>query len=291
MPDVCVVTDSTAYLPPEWLARYGVAVVSLSVNEEGRGSERELDMDPAAFYSRMRGARTLPKSSQPTPGEFVQAFEGAVRSGRQVCGVFLSSGLSGTLAGAETARAEVLGRYPDAVIELVDSQTGSAPLAYIVRKAAERAAEGADAARCAQAAREAALCARWLIMPDALENLRKGGRIGGASALLGSALQILPILTVEEGKVELLKRVRTRRRQLDEAVEYFREEIDRAGLDCVAVLQIEESGERDELVRRVVQVCGRQPDLFDVGPVIGLHVGPGVGIAYLTEQPIHGVTA
>jgi DegV family protein with EDD domain len=290
VPDVCIVTDSTAYLPSEWLSRYGIEVVSLWVNEEGRESERELDMDATAFYARMRKARTLPKSSQPVPGEFVDAFEGAVRSGRQVCGVFLSSGLSGTLAGAETARADVLTRHPDAVIELVDSQTGSAPLAYLVRKAAERAGEGADAARCAEAARQAALRSRWLIMPDALENLRKGGRIGGASALVGSALQILPILTVEEGKVELLKRVRTRRRQLDEAVAYFAEETERAGLDSVAVLQIEDSAERDELARRVTQVCGRQPDLFDVGPVIGLHVGPGVGIAYLTEKPIHEVT-
>jgi DegV family protein with EDD domain len=291
VPDVCIVTDSTAYLPPEWLSRYGVAVVSLSVNEEGRESERELDMDVAAFFARMRSARALPKSSQPTPAEFVDAFEGAVRAGRQVCGVFLSSGLSGTLAGAETARTDVLTRYPGAVIELVDSQTGSAPLAYIVRKAAECGAEGADAAQCARVAREAALRARWLIMPDALENLRKGGRIGGASALVGSALQILPILTVEQGKVEVLKRVRTRHRQLDEAVDYFREETGRAGLDSVAVLQIEESAERDALARRVSEIAGRQPDLFDVGPVIGLHVGPGVGIAYLTEQPIHGVTA
>jgi DegV family protein with EDD domain len=291
VPDVRIVTDSTAYLPDEWVSRYGVAVVSLSVNEDGRPSERELDMDAAAFYARMRDARTLPKSSQPVPGEFAAAFEDAVAAGSQVCGVFLSSGLSGTFEGARTACADVLTRYPDAVIEVVDSQTGSAPLAYIVRKVAERAAEGADAAQCAQAARAAALCARWLIMPDALENLRKGGRIGGASALVGSALQILPIITVEKGKVELLRRVRTRRRQLDEALEYFRGEIGRAGLDCVAVLQIEESEERDELARRVAEVCGRQPDLFDVGPVIGLHVGPGVGIAYLTEKPIHGGTA
>jgi DegV family protein with EDD domain len=291
VPDVRIVTDSTAYLPQGWISEHGIELVSLSVNEDGRRPERELDMDWAAFYSRMRDSRVLPKSSQPVPEELIDVFEAAATRGAQVCAVFLSSGLSGTLSGAGTARADVLSRHPDAVIELVDSQTTSAPLAYIVRKAAVRAAEGGDAAQCAETARRAALCARWLVMPAGLENLRKGGRIGGAAALVGSALQILPILTVENGSVELLKRVRTRRRQLEEAVAFFRDETASAGSDSVAVLQIEESAERDEVVRRVTEVCGRQPDLLDVGPVVGLHVGPAVGIAYLTERPIHEVAA
>ncbi len=291
MPSVRIITDSTAYVPPAWREEYGIRVVSLGITERGRDPERELDMDWSPFFGRIRAAEELPKTSQPAPAEFVDAFTRAVEAGEEVCGVFLSSGMSGTFAGAQSARDLVLADHPDAVIELVDSQTTSAPLAYLARRAAVEAAEGGGAVACAAVARRAALCARWLVMPVNLENLRKGGRIGGAAALVGSALQILPIITVEKGVVELLKRVRTRRKQLEEAVRFFADETARRGVVEVAVLQIEEAEERDQLVAAVRDTAGVEPDLLDVGPVVGLHVGPAVGITYLTREPIHEAPA
>ncbi len=291
VPGVRIVTDSTAYVPDAWRERYGIEVVSLGITEGDLHAQREVDMDWAAFYERMRASSELPKSSQPPPADFLEVFERAAASGEAVCGVFISSGMSGTFSGAESARETVLAAHPDAVIELVDSKTTSAALAYLVRRAADKALEGADAAACAQAAREGVRCARWLVMPDSLDNLYKGGRLSGAAALVGSALQILPIITVDEGIVVALKRIRTRRRQIDEAVAFFAGEIARHGLAELAVLQIEEASERDALAARVAEIAGKEPDLFDVGPVVGLHVGPGIGIAYLTREPIEGAAS
>ena len=287
MPRVRIVTDSVAYLPPDLVERHGIRVASLTVVEEGR-SERELDMDWPAFYERLDRMHVLPTTSQPAHAEFVEIITAAADAGEQVCGVFLSAGMSGTYASAQTARELVLAERPDAVIEIVDSRFLAMVLGFIVLAAAELAEKGGDAAACAAVARDMMHRGRWLVMPTGLENLRKGGRIGGASALVGSALQILPLLTVPDGTVELLKRVRTRRRLLTEAVAFCADEIGRLGLVECCVQHIELPGEAEGVADMVEQVIGHRPRIYPVGPVVGLHVGPGTGIAYITRHPIPG---
>ena len=287
MAHVRIVTDSVAYLPRDVVERRGIRVASLSVVEDGR-SEREMDMDWPAFYRRLDRMPALPTSSQPPPAEFVEIFAAAVEAGEEVCGVFLSTGMSGTFASATTARELVVADHPDAVIELVDSRFLAMMLGFIVLAAAETAEAGGDAGACAAAARDMTHRGRWLVMPTGLENLRKGGRMGGASAMVGSALQILPLLTVRKGRVELLRRVRTRRRLLAEAVAFFAEETERLGLVECCVQHIELPGEAEDLADMVEKVVGYRPRIYPVGPVVGLHVGPGTGIAYVTREPIAG---
>ena len=287
MTKVRIVTDSTCYLPDEAVRRYGISLVSLSVTEDGM-TQRELDMDWPAFYDRLDKRPTLPTTSQPPPSEIVAAFEGAVVAGEQVCGVFLSSWMSGTFEGAMSARADVLERHPEAVIEVVDALTTGMVLGFVVERAALAAEGGADASACAQAASRWAACGRWLIAPLALENLRKGGRIGGAAAVIGSALKIMPLITVESGRVELLRRVRTRARLLDEMIALFADETSRLGLSDVCVQQIEAPDEAAVVAERIAAVTCTRPAIMAVGPVVGLHVGPATGLAYLTLEPIVG---
>ena len=287
MAHVRIVTDSVSYLPTDVVERYGIRMASLTVVEEGR-SEREMDMDWSAFYERLAKMPSLPTSSQPAPAEFVEIFTQAVDAGEQVCGVFLSTGLSGTFGSAETARTIVLADRPDAIIEIVDSRFLAMMLGFIVIAAAETAEAGGDAAACAETARDMTHRGRWLVMPTGLENLRKGGRIGGASAMVGSALQILPLLTVQKGKVELLKRVRTRRKLLAAAVAFFAEETSRLGLVECCVQHIELPVEAEDVADMVAEVVGYRPRIYPVGPVVGLHVGSATGIAYVTREPIPG---
>jgi DegV family protein with EDD domain len=283
---VRIVTDSTAYLPPRWAPDLGVDVVSLSVTEPDGTTAREVDLDWSRFYARMDASPVLPTSSQPPPGEFEEVFEAAAARGEDVVGVFISSRLSGTCSGARTAAEMVVARHPGMRIETVDSRTLAMALALIVRKAALEARRGATADEVAAVAREAARRARWLVLPTGLDNLRKGGRIGGAAALLGTALRITPIITIQDGAVELLAKVRTRHKALTEAIELFSEETGRLGLDEVAVQHIEEPEEARTVVDMLAECCSVRPEIYPVGPVVGVHVGPGVGIAYLTARPI-----
>lgn len=286
MSPVRVVTDSTAYLPAAWVDELGIEVVSLTVTESDGRSEREIDMDWPAFYARMDASRKLPTSSQPAPAEFVEVFTRAAQAGEALVGIFISSKLSGTIEGARAAAGMVRETYPEAVFEFVDSRTLAMALAFVVRKAAEAARDGGSASEVAAIAREASRRARWIVLLTGLDHLRKGGRIGGAAALVGSALQINPIITVVDGSVEVLKKVRTRRRALAEAVELFCEETARLGLDEIAIQEIKEPGEAADVITMLAGCCDARPEVYPVGPVIGLHVGPGIGIAYLTERPI-----
>jgi hypothetical protein len=139
-----------------------------------------------------------------------------------------------------------------------------------------------------EAARRVVARSRFLFVPATLEYLRKGGRIGGASALLGSVLQIRPILTVIDGKTEVLRRVRTSERARREIVAQFAADVEEKGLAEVAVHHIEAPELAEEVASAVEEVAGRRVDRVPIGPVIGLHVGPGtVGLVYVSEQEMH----
>jgi DegV family protein with EDD domain len=278
---VRIVTDSTAYLPPCWAEDLEVSVVSLSVTEADGSTAREVDLDWSAFYARMHDSQALPTSSQPPLGEFEEAFEAAASAGEDVVGVFLSSKLSGTCSGARVAADAVTASHPGMAIKIVDSRTLAVALALIVRSAALAARSGADAHEVATIVRETSRCARWLVLPTGLENLR-----GGAAALLGTALRITPIITVQDGSVELVAKVRTRAKALVQAVRLFADETGRLGLDEVAVQHIEEQAEAATVAGMLAECCTERSGVYPVGPVVGVHVGPGVGIAYLTREPI-----
>jgi DegV family protein with EDD domain len=283
---VRVVTDSTSYIPRELRDEYGIIVVSLGVVFSD-GQYREEDIENEWFYRKMAESGEVPTSSQPSLGELTDAFESVVRAGDEVVGVFISADMSGTLSGAELAAQGVRERVPDAVIELVDARSNSMQLGAVVLAAARAAAAGGSVADVVRSAEETRLRTRFVFTPDTLDYLRRGGRIGGASALLGSILQVKPILTVEGGQVEALEKVRTRRRAHARLVEIVVADVARAGLEELWVHHIDDEVEGGQVAAMLAAELGREVPLVSIGPVVGLHVGPGtVGIVLQAERPL-----
>ncbi len=289
---VRVVTDSTSYLPDEERERYGIEVVTLYVSF-GDESYPEIGLDNEWFYARMDSESDVPTSSQPSVQNMAEVFTAAVERGEEVCGVFISAEMSGTLESAELAATMVRESHPDARIELVDSRSNCMQLGFAVLEAARTASAGATLDEVAAAARGTIGRTRFLFVPHTLDYLRKGGRIGGASALLGALLQIRPVLTVADGRTEVWGKVRTKRRALEEMVRTLEADVSRAGLAEAVVHHIRDEAGGQVLAEMVASATGSEVPVIAIGAVIGLHVGPGtVGVAYRTERDIaEGVSA
>lgn len=283
---VRMVTDSTSYIPADMSVGLDISLVSLSVTLDGR-SFRELDMDADEFWRLLAASGQMPSSSQPSVAELVDAFESPVTAGDDVVAVFLSSEMSGTYATALMAREQVLERHPGGVIEIVDSRSNSMELGFAVLAAAKSAADGSTAADAAKAADRIVDRSRFVFAPATMEYLRRGGRIGGASALLGTMLQIHPILTVVDGKTDVLKRIRTKARAYQEMADIFAADVAAKGLGGVIVHHIADPEAGAELAALAERAAGRPVAVIPLGPVIGLHVGPGTaGLVYHTLQPL-----
>lgn len=284
---VGIVCDSTTYLSAEQVAAHRLHVASLWVND-GTLHARELDFDFDAFYKRLENTKTLPTSSQPSPEEMTACWRAALDDGDgEAIGVFISSDMSGTFESARLAADLVREERPDARIEIVDSRSNCMQEGLAVLATAKAAAQGASLAECADAARETIRRTRFLFSPHSLEYLRRGGRIGNASALLGSLLQITPVLTVENGVTTTAAKVRTRTKAMGEIANRFRAEVEEHGLRNVVVHSIADRPTAEAFAREHIEpIVGRAVDVVPIGPVIGLHVGPAVGLVYETEQPL-----
>ena len=200
-------------------------------------------------------------------------------------GVFISSEMSGTYSSAHLAKAMIIEKYPDAVIEIVDSKSNCMQLGYVTLAAAEEAFNGGSMEEVLSAAYNVIQKSRFLFVPDTLEYLKKGGRIGGAAALIGMIFQIRPVLTVFEGKTSILDKVRTKKKAIDRIVEIFIEDVKKKGLEKIIVHNIDCEEEGIELSRRIEKLIGVKAEIYPIGPVIGLHTGPGaIGIVYYTKN-------
>ena len=279
-----VVTDSTSDIPGAWKREYGISTVSLSVSFAG-DTQREEDVDTVAFYERIDRTKEIPVSSQPSLNEMVEAFERITSAGDSSFGIFISSELSGTYENALAAREMVQEKNPAAKIEILDSRSTSMQLGFAALAAAKAAQAGAAVEEVVAAARSVMARSRFLFVPKTLEYLRKGGRIGGASALLGSVLQVRPILTVIDGKTAILRKVRTQARALSVMVDVFFEDIAQRGLGDVVVHHIDAEAAGRRLAKLIEGHIGREVPLCSIGPVVGLHVGPAtVAVVYYTAR-------
>lgn len=282
MSRVAVVTDTTQYLPAEILARHGIEVVSLYVTRDGHTEHESALTDYDAFYAHLRAARSLPTTSQPSVGDFLAVWEPLLDRGDDIVSVHLSSGLSGTCQAAEQARRLLLERgIASERIFVVDSEMGAAGHGLLALAAANAAAAGADAAGAVARALELRAVLKIWFAVDTLEYLRRGGRIGGAQAWLGSALRIKPILTIER-EVVPIERVRTAGRAQERLVAFLQTRHDE-GNDEFIVQHIQAPEQAERLAERGREIFGRDPIvLSEIGPVMGIHLGPGlVGTAGL----------
>ena len=278
MPAPAVVTDTTAYLPDDLVAQYDIHRVSLYVSLDGE-QRRESDIsggDYADFYERLSASEGGATTSQPSVGDFLEVYEPLVDAGREVISIHISSSISGTVQAANQARQRLIddGRGGER-IRVYDSRTGCGGQGIIVLAAANAVAGGADADAAYSMAEKTRDSLEIWFAVDTLEYLRKGGRIGAASAFLGSALQIKPILTLRE-EITPLERVRTRRRAFERMVDYARER-HADGADAWVVQHICDPETARHLVEESRQIFGCDPGFVsEIGPVIGAHVGPGL---------------
>ena len=280
---VQILTDSTSYLNEAIKRALNIRVVSLNISF-GNTSMKEVDIDNESFYKIM-AEKGIPTSSQPAVGDLYHQMIEVVERGDSLCCIFLSSDMSGTFSTGHIAREMVLEKYKDASIEIVDSRSNCMQLGFSVIQAARAAKEGKSLQKVKEAALENIKRSRFLFIPDNLEYLKKGGRIGGASALIGNLFKIIPILTVEDGKTSVLTKVRTKEKAVVTMIERMLQDIKQYGLGEVAVLHINCLKEAKELAKMITEKLKVDLDIMDIGPVIGLHVGPGaIAIAYYTEK-------
>ncbi|HKP91885.1 MAG TPA: DegV family protein [Thermoleophilaceae bacterium] len=286
MPNVAVVSDTTAYLPSEVVAANDIRLVSLYVNFGAERTEREADIrDYDAFYEELRTAEALPTTSQPSVGDFLSVYEPLLAEGREVVSIHIAGGLSGTPDAARQAK-ETLerDRKGGERVHVVDSATAAGGLGLVALAAARCAASGADGATVVEHAREARGALKMWFAIDTLEFLKRGGRIGAASAWIGSTLRIKPILSLEN-EITPVERVRTSRRMFERLVDYAqqRHSVDADGW---VVQHIQAADQAELLAERCREVFGRD-DVFgsEIGPVLGCHTGPGLlGVGSIPER-------
>ncbi len=278
MAKVVVVTDSTAYIPSALILKHGIRVVPLSLVWGNEVFRDGVDMMPAEFYARLKTAKVMPSTSQTTPDEFKKVFAPIVEAGNSVLAVLLSSQLSGTIDSAVQAKRA----FPGAKIEIVDTLTTAMALGFTTLAAARAVQGGADLAEAEQVARQALTCSGVIFVVDTLEFMRRGGRIGGAAAFLGAALNMKPLLTLREGKVEALDKVRTKSKAVDRMLDIIEQQIGSRRPLRIGTLQAAAEEEAKALLERAKNRFHPEEAVFsEVSPVIGTHVGPGtVGLAW-----------
>jgi DegV family protein with EDD domain len=268
---VRIVTDSTCDLPGDVVADYGLTVVPLvvSLGDEEFVDGPDLDLDD--FYARLRAFTGAPRTSQPSVERFIEAYDGLANDGDGVVSIHISSRMSGTLNSASVARERLAGRVH---IDLVDSYNVSLGLGAVVLEAAEAARAGADFAAVGEAARRAVERVRVVALVETLEYLRRGGRIGRARSMLGSLLNIKPILHIERGEMAPFERVRTWNRAVDRLAEVAT--ADRT----ISRLFVAAAGDDDAaraLLERVAPELPHTDVRFGrIGPIVGVHGGPGL---------------
>jgi len=274
---VAVVTDSTAYLPPDLARRYRVEVVPLHVVLGGVTGAEGTQVSPAQVAAALREGVSV-TTSRPPPAEFVAAYRRLLDAGAQaVLSLHLSAELSGTWDSARLAAAEV----DPQLVHVVDSRTTAMGLGFPVLAAARAAADGGSLAEVEAAAERTVARTRTLFYVDTLEYLRRGGRMGAAAALLGTALSVKPLLHVVDGHIVVLERVRTSAR----AVLRLEELAVRAAAGDVVDVVVHHlaAGARAEAFASRLSVRlprARTIVTAEVGAVVGAHVGPGLlGVA------------
>jgi DegV family protein with EDD domain len=277
MSEVALVTDSTAYLPRELIERHRITVVPLYIVFGGDRTVPEVEItDYEEFFDELRRADSLPTTSQPSVGDFTSAYEPLLADGGEIVSIHISGGLSGTTEAARQAK-EALERDGKGGerIQVIDSTTAAGGIGFMVLAAAKAAAEGKDAKAVAEHVAAARAEFKLWFAIDTLEFLRRGGRIGAASAWIGSTLKVKPILTVEN-EMTPVERVRTSTRAFERMLDYARQRHD-SGADAWSAQHIHDPDACAALVERCSEIFGTPPVIVsEIGPVLATHTGPGL---------------
>ena len=275
---IALVADSTAGLPEEYAREHNIRIVPLYV-KIGEDTYRDgVDILADEFYRRLPRSNPLPTTSQPSAGDFGTVYSELVSAGAEgIISIHISSGVSGTVNSAQIAAREIQG----VPVEVLDTKTASAEHLFVVEACASAIKAGANLSEAVAAARRAIDAASLIFAVDTLEYLYKGGRIGGAAALLGSVLKFKPLLHLVDGRIEALERVRTTPRAMSRMIQVMAGWMEGKGALDAAVIHAdcpERAQALAEHLPRELNVAHTR--IFPLTPVIGTHVGNGaVGLA------------
>ena len=283
---VAVVTDTTSYLPGEFAEANQIHLVSLYVVFGGERTVREADItDYDAFFDELRSAEQLPTTSQPSIGDFISVWEPLLSSGSDVVSIHISGGISGTVQSAQQAAEQLTrdGKGGERV-RVIDSATSAGGLGLVALAAARAAARGGSLDEVVDAANASRENLKMWFAIDTLEFLKRSGRIGAASAWLGSTLKIKPILTLES-EMTPVERVRTSKRMFERMVDYARQR-EASGMNAWVVQHIQAHDQAEALADRCREIFGHEPVFTsEIGPVLGAHTGPGLlGVGSIDER-------
>ena len=277
MARITVVTDSTAYLTNEFSAKHGIKVVPLKLNWDNDTFRDNVDITAQAFYERLEKSNSIPTTSQPSGGDFLTAFNDVAKGADALVAVLISSGISGTVDSALMAKKE----FSQVPVEIFDSKVTAAGLALLLKAMVAEAEKSGSVEEVLKMGRRVLDTMGVYFVVDTLKYLHKGGRIGGASAFLGSALDLKPILYLsQEGKIEALEKVRTKKKAVNRLIDLAIEKAD-GKKAYVGIMQANAmdgaQAIKSELEKRMNLA---EIEIFEISPVVGTHAGPGtLGIA------------
>lgn len=279
MTGILIITDSSAYLPQKYVDQYGIDVLPLTLNWEGKSYRDGIDISATDFYTQLDHARTLPTTSQVPMQQFKDHIQAGLDKGKSVLLLPISSGISASYQSALSAVQEFKGKP----VELIDTKLVSMALSFMVLAAARKAESGASLAECKAEAERAYQHIGVYFTVDTLKYLYKGGRIGGAKRLLGAALKIKPILQIRDGKIDAAASAITRRKAIEQMVTMVKKAVGDQRLVRISVFHALEAELADELQKRLnEEMHVEEGILSEVSPVVGAHVGPGtVSIAWM----------
>ena len=272
-----IIADTTCSLPQEIIAKRGIPLIPQVVmfGEDAYHDDKELDT--ATFMQKLRNSVELPKTAAPEPPLYFPFFQKAQEAGESVIVVAPSAKVSGTVRSAETAAQE----FPDLDVRVIDTQTISCNLGSLVLVADDMAKSGASADEIEAKLLEMVPRGRIYFLVDTLEYLQKGGRIGGAKALLAELLQIKPILQIVDGQVEPFEQQRTKKRALARLAEVVTESCPGTAESYLTVMQVEAEEEAAQLAETLKSsVSVLEIPIVELPPSIVVHGGPktmGVG--------------
>jgi DegV family protein with EDD domain len=276
---VVIVTDSTAYIPPEWIKQYGIRVCASIVIFGSEQMRDYYDITAEQFFTRLKDSKVMPTTAQPTPLDFKEIYDDLLTKGHDILGIHISHKLSGTFASAEAAKAML----PDANIENIDTLSASMGEGWPVLMAARAATAGKSLAECKAVAMKACENTYVCLTVETLDFLHRGGRIGGAQHLLGTALNLKPLLELRNAQIEPLEKVRTRKKALKRLVEVTVERIGDVRPVYIAALHANAEEEAKQVLDEICAIVKpKETAITFVSAAVGTHAGPGtIGLAFM----------
>jgi DegV family protein with EDD domain len=280
---VAIVTDSTATLPPELCKGLNITTVPLQVIWGEETLRDGIDIDPAHFYTRLVESKIMPTTSQPSPAAFSAVYSRLIEEGFDILSVHISTLLSGTFDSATQARQN----FSQAHIEIIDSLTTSMGMGFPILTAARAAQQGATLQECKVIVERLLSRSSVHFVLNTLEYLHRGGRIGGAAAFFGTALNLKPVLELRDGRIEATERVRTWNKAVDRLLDIYEHSVDGQRPIRLAVLHANAEEEADRLLTRARLRFNTnevsEAFLAPISPVLGVHTGPGcLGVVTMT---------